>query len=443
MVRWNKQNRPKPVEAESKPAVAAGSSESRGRWHSKPESVKEKEDKAYDKFADMLIKKLEGFEGNWEKPWFDVGMQWPKSIYGKPYNGMNALNLSILCEFEGYKIPIFATHDRIFAMNFEKDENGNRVPAVNDAGEKLPFVHVEKGQSAFPVFLSQTNIVHKDTKQKISYADYVKLSSEEQDNYNIYHNMKVYPVFNVDQTNLKEARPELYDKLLQEHGPKEIPEIKEGEDYVFAPVDKMIADNSWICPIKITGNRAFFRPGAPEICVPEKAQFPHRDQFYSTLFHEMTHSTGDKDHLNRLNPADSFGSPGYAREELVAEIGKALTCQRYGIPSHMKDDTLPYLKSWLSSLHEDPKFIKTVLNDVKLATGMIASRIDEVSLKISENTKLDLRDDDDDDNLQYDEDDNAINVDGSHYAADKKQGEDEGKGEKEGEQHQEHRSRHR
>ena len=438
MVRWNRQNRQQTTESEGR---AAASGESRGRWHNtKPDSVKDKEDKAYDKFADMLIKKLEGFDGNWEKPWFDVGLQWPKSIYGKPYNGMNALNLTLLCEFEGYKIPVFATHDRIFALNFEKDENGNRIPAVDkENGEKLPFVHVEKGQSAFPVFLSQTNIVHKDTKEKISYADYVKLTSEEQENYNIYHNLKVFPVFNIDQTNLKEARPELYDKLLQENGPKEIPEIKEGEDYTFAPVDKMIADNSWICPIHIQGNRAFFRPSTPEICVPEKAQFPHRDQFYSTLFHEMTHSTGDDKHLKRLNPEDSFGSPGYAREELVAEVGKALTCQRYGIPCHMKDDTLPYLKSWLSSLHEDPKFIKTVLNDVKLATGMIASHIDDVAIKIKESSKLDLRDDEDDD-LQYDEDGNVINIEGGHYSPDKKQGEEESKGERESEKHQEQRS---
>lgn len=356
---------------------------------------------------------------------------------------MNALALTLLCESKGYKIPVFATHDRIFALNFEKDDDGNRVPAVDKDGEKLPFVKVEKGQSAFPVFLSQTNIVHKDTKQKISYADYVKLSSEEQENYNVYHNIKVFPVFNVDQTNLKEARPEIYDKIQKEHGPKEVPEIREGDDYVFAPVDKMIQDNSWICPIHIKGNRAFFRPSTFEICVPEKGQFPHRDQFYSTLFHEMTHSTGDDAHLKRLSPEDYFGTPGYAREELVAEIGKALTCQRYGIPCHMKEDTLPYLKSWLSSLKEDPKYIKTVLNDVKLATGMIASHIDEAALKIKESSKLDLRDDDDDDNLQYDEDGNAVNVDGNRYSADKKQGEEEGKGEKEGESRQEHRVRHR
>ncbi len=417
-------------------------SQPRGRWHGKPESVKEREDKAYDKFANMLIDKLKGFEGDWERPWFDVGLQWPRSIYGKAYNGMNALNLNMLCEAEGYKIPVFATSDRIFALNFEKDKDGKRIPVVNnETGEKLPLIHIEKGQTAFPVFLSQLNIVHKETREKIKYADYMKLSPEERENYKVFHNTKVYPVFNIDQTNMKEARPELYDKFLKDYGPKEIPEPKEGEDYTFAPVDKMIEDNSWICPIHIQGNRAFFRPSTPEICVPDKGQFPKRDQFYSTLFHEMTHSTGDEKHLNRLKPEDHFGSPGYAREELVAEIGKALTCQRYGIPSHLREDTLPYLKSWLSCLSEEPKFIKTVLNDVKLATGLIASHIDSISLKLNESSKLDLREDSDDNTVQYDEDGEAIVEEGSHYAADKKQGEEESRGQKDSEQQE--RTHHR
>ncbi len=415
-------------------------SQPRGRWHGKPDSVKEKEDKAYDKFATMLIDKLKGFEGNWERPWFNVGLQWPRSIYGKPYNGLNAFNLTMLCEAEGYKIPVFATSDRIFALNFKKDTDGKHIPVVDsDTGEKLPLIHVRKGQTSFPVFLSQLNIVHKETKEKIKYADYMKLSPQEREKYNKYYNMKVYPVFNISQTNMQEARPELYDKFLKDFGPKEIPELEEGEDFTFAPVDRMIEENSWICPIHIEGNRAFFRTSTPEICVPNKNQFPKKDQFYSTLFHEMGHSTGDEAHLNRLNPNDYFGSPGYAREELVAEISKALTCQRYEIPSHLKEDTLPYLKSWLSALDEDPKFIKTVLNDVKLASGMIASRIDEIALEINKTTKLDLREDSDGESYQVDEDGDVVEVEESHYYPDKKQGEGEGCDT----QQQEYRFRHR
>lgn len=449
MSRWNKKE--KPQEAKSQPT-----DEGRGRWHKKEytreearELAKEREDKAYDRFADMLIKKLETFVGepgekNWEKPWFDVGLQWPKALYGKNYNGMNALMLTMLCEEKGYQIPVFATSDRLFSMNYMDGDDGKRVPAVDkETGEKLPYVHILKGESAFPVFLSQMNIVHEDTKEKIPYKDYVKLSPQEQAKYNVYHFNRVYPVFNIDQTNLKEARPELYQKLLEENGPRKIEPLAEGQQFSFEPVDKMIKDNLWICPIHVKeSNRAYFSFGSAEhhIVVPLKEQFRDGASFYGTLFHELTHSTGDEQHLNRIDPTATFGSPKYAQEECVAETGKALLCQRYGIPTHFREDTLPYLESWLKSLREEPKFIKNVLNDVKAATSVISIRVDEIAAKIKEDKALDLRDDHDD--VSIDEEGNTIDANGQSVIADKKQGEEEGQQQNEPEQ-QEHRTRWR
>lgn len=414
----------------------------RGRWHAKPDFVKEKEDKAYDQFADMMIKKLEGFKGDWQQPWFNAGLAWPKALYGKKYNGMNALMLSFLCEAQGYKVPVFATHARIASLNFAEDKEGQRVPAVDSkTGEKLPFVHVLKGETAFPVFLSQMNIVNKETKEKISYADYVNLPATEQAKYSVYHNNRVYPVFNVDQTNLKEARPELYQKLVDETAPKKNEQV--GEMFAFEPVDKMIADNLWVCPIKPTeGDRAYYSPSKDEIVVPLKEQFKDGEAFYGTLFHEMGHSTGHESRLNRLEPGTTFGDAKYSREELVAELSKAITCQRYGIESHLKDDTLPYLQGWLKALHEEPKFIKTVLNDVKLGSGMIAARIDEVAIKLNESQKLDVREVEDEE-LSFDADGNAVVTESEHLDADKKQGEDENLSKENSEPEQHHSRWHR
>lgn len=413
-----------------------------GRWHGQAGGGTA-EEKAFDLFAEMMINKIENAKGDWKKPWFSTEMPWPKALYGKQYNGMNALMLTFLSEARGYQLPIFATHERIFSLNFDKDEKGERVPLVDkESGEKLPFVHVLKGEQSFPVFLSQTNIVHKDTKEKISYADYVKLPADEQENYKVYHNNKVYLVFNVDQTNLKEARPEMYQKLVDENLPKK-PEVAEGEKFSFEPLDQMVEGKQpWLCPIETnSGQKACYNSGTNKISVPEKALFEQGEEFYGTLLHEMAHSTGHESVLNRLKPA-AFGSPEYAREELVAEMSAALSCHRYGISktpdSRIEENSALYLKDWLSALKEDPKYIKTVLSDVRAATGRINVMVDNALEVINkESAKLDLRDDDDN-TIQYDEDGNAINVDDGHYAADKKQGEDEGNGKKE-ESHEEHR----
>ena len=94
--------------------------------------------------------------------------------------------------------------------------------------------------------------------------------------------------------------------------------------------------------------------------------------------------------MNRLQPQSGFGSDAYAREELVAELGSALVCQKYGMTKNLKEDSAAYLKSWLGSLKESPSFIKTTLMDVKKATSILTQRIDEVSLEIKEQQSEDV-----------------------------------------------------
>ena len=69
----------------------------------------------------------------------------------------------------------------------------------------------------------------------------------------------------------------------------------------------MIEHNEWICPIKpIHGDNAYYSISKKEIVIPEKSQFKDGESFYSNLFHEMAHSTGAEDQLDRLKPT-SFG----------------------------------------------------------------------------------------------------------------------------------------
>ena len=333
------------------------------------------EQKALDLFSEMMISKIESLRSKdgWKKPWFTEGtLQWPKNLNGREYNGMNAFLLLLHCEKEGYKIPRFCTFDRIQQFN---------KPGSRDKDAK-PRVSVLKGEHSFPVMLTTFTVVDKETKERIKWEDYKLLSQEQREKYNVYPKLQTYHVFNVAQTNLKEVRPELWEKLEQEYS---MP--KEDRSEAFEPVDRMITDNRWICPIKpMYGDSAYYSISKNEIVVPEKGQFKDGESFYSNLFHEMGHSTGAENQLDRLKPT-TFGSAEYAREELVAELTAALTAQRYGMSKHLKDDTAAYLKAWLDSLKESPQYIKTVLLDVKKASSMLTQRIDQIALEIEEEKK--------------------------------------------------------
>lgn len=330
------------------------------------------EDKALDLFAEMMIEKIESIRKDWKKPWFTEGaLQWPRNLSGREYNGMNAFMLLLHCENEGYKIPRFCTFDCVQRLN---------KPGKD--GEELPHVSVLRGEKSFPVMLTTFTCIHKETKEKIKYDDYKKLSDSEKEQYNVYPKLQVFRVFNVAQTNLREARPELWERLEQENAR---PKAEDGERFSFAPVDTMIRDNLWICPIKpMHQDKAYFSILKNEIIVPEKKQFKSGEAFYGTLFHEMTHSTGIKDVLDRIKPT-SFGSGEYAREELVAELGSALVAQRYGMTKHIKEDSCAYLKGWLDELKESPQFIKTTLLDVKRASSLITQKVDKIAQDLERN----------------------------------------------------------
>ena len=335
------------------------------------------ESKALNVFSEMMIAKIESLskKDGWKKPWFTEGaLQWPQNLNGRDYNGMNAAMLLFLCEKNGYKIPRFCTFDCIQRMN----------QTAKKGEEEKPRVRVNKGEHSFPVMLTTFTVVDKETKEHIKWENYKQLSQEQREKYNVYPKLQTYYVFNVDQTNLKEARPELWKKLEQEYS---MPKVDKNNMFSFEPVDRMIADNRWICPIKPTyGDQAYYSISKNEIVVPEKGQFKDGESFYSNLYHEMSHSTGAENQLDRIKPT-TFGSADYAREELVAELTAALTAQRYGMTKNLKTDSAAYLKSWLDKLKESPQFIKTVLLDVKKASSMLTQRIDQIALEIEEEKK--------------------------------------------------------
>ena len=136
------------------------------------------EDRALDKFAEMMIEKINTLQNDWKKPWFTEGsLTWPKNLSGREYNGMNTLMLMMHCEKQGYKLPVFCTFDRVAGLNFNKDKQGKKQQVKDNNGEALPQVTILKGEKSFPVFITTFTVVNKETREKIKY-DVYRLMSE-------------------------------------------------------------------------------------------------------------------------------------------------------------------------------------------------------------------------------------------------------------------------
>ena len=194
---------------------------------------------------------------------------------------------------------------------------------------------IKKGAEAMPVIYWDFTIQDKDGK-KIDRGDYRNLSKEEQAQYTVIPFLRAYNVFNVDQTNLQEVNKEKYDKIGNTS--EEI--YKDGMEY------------------------------------------------YSSALHEMAHSTGTEERLNRVK-GDKFGDPKYAKEELVAELTAANVGYAMGFDRRILDNNAAYLDGWISVLKENPKFIVSVMADVNKASSMVLEAVDKQRIALGEAPILD------------------------------------------------------
>ena len=114
--------------------------------------------------------------------------------------------------------------------------------------------------------------------------------------------------------------------------------------------------------------------------VPRLAQYQLAEEYYSTAFHEFTHSTMHESRCNRKSETTitRFGDSAYSREELVAEIGSAMICNRLGI-EHEKafQNSAAYIQSWLKALKNDNKMIVWAAKKAEEAARYILGDTDE------------------------------------------------------------------
>jgi antirestriction protein ArdC len=104
------------------------------------------------------------------------------------------------------------------------------------------------------------------------------------------------------------------------------------------------------------GDRAYYVPARDSIHLPARNSFESAGEYYSTVFHELTHSTGHQSRLDRqtLTEVVPFGSETYSKEELVAEFGAAYLNAHAGIEGTL-DNSAAYIQGWLKALRNDPK----------------------------------------------------------------------------------------
>lgn len=336
---------------------------------------KNKSDEILKKFADMMVKIIETAKANnWKKGWMGVNgsvQGLPQNISGRTYSGGNSFFLMFNTAEQGYKTPVYMTFLQA------KDQN----------------LQVKPGEKSVPVFKWGLSIKDEDGN-KISEEVYNTMSKEERSKLIVRPFPRVFSVFNIDQTNLEEVNKKKYDAIVARFKVPE-QEVKDTDGmYVNEALDRMFETKAWYAKIQFDkpSEQAFYRPSTDTIVLPMKSQFKlgqtpeevYRDgmEYYSTALHEMAHSTGHEDRLDR-----SFGQHGtdnYAHEELIAEMTSALVGSTMGFDRKILENNANYLSGWLNRLKGKPETISTIMTDVGKASDMIIDKIDEQRIALNQ-----------------------------------------------------------
>tara|TARA_R110002072_G_scaffold289831_3_gene457127 strand:- start:7163 stop:8083 length:921 start_codon:yes stop_codon:yes gene_type:complete len=266
----------------------------------------------YTRVTNAIIADLERGVRPWLKPWNAEHVAGritrPLRAGGQPYKGINVLTLWESALSQHFTAPIWMT------FNQAKELGAN----------------IRKGSKG-------TLVVYAD---RITRTETTENGQESERG--IYF-MKAYSVFNVEQ--IEGLPPHFYTIAASQAEPAERIEVA---DQFF---DHTGAD------IRHGGNHAYYAPQDDYVQMPPFESFRDAESYCSTLAHEMTHWTKHPTRLDRDFGRRKFGDEGYAREELVAEIGAAFLCCDLGITPEPRDDHAAYLDHWLKVLKDDKRAI--------------------------------------------------------------------------------------
>lgn len=272
--------------------------------------------KVYEIVTKKIIEKLEAaIKSNapapWHQPWINAAAP-ANYVTQRSYRGVNLMLLDSGTEYLTWN-------------------------QLCDIQKNQPKVKLRKGSKASPV-------VYFAFQDKMK--DVVGASGQIEQKTVKVPFLRYYNVFSVNDVDGLEPHP----KTSYHHEP-----IAEAE----AIVKGYLARESSLQITYNNGEKACYRPSVDVVSIPKMKLYSNLAEYYSTVFHELTHSTGIPQRCNRFKPFSFvFGDESYSKEELVAEIGANLLCAKCGIDnSKATDNSIAYLQGWLSALKDDVTLI--------------------------------------------------------------------------------------
>jgi antirestriction protein ArdC len=277
----------------------------------------------YEIITSNIMKLLEEGVVPWRRPW--DSLNFPKSmVSGKEYRGMNVLILAATAQMKGYTSPWWITFKQ---------------------AKKLGG-YIRRGEKG-------TAIIHWNVREYEAEDGTMKKSVR----------LHYWTVFNIEQCEKIEA-----------------PTASEREP--FEPIDRaseIVACMRNLPVIEHGRNRAFYRPSTDTVGMPNQNSFYSREEYYSTLFHELVHSTGHESRVGRdgIMNGSFFGDHEYSKEELVAEMGAAFLCGHCNIHDATIENSTAYIQSWLRALQNDKKMLVHAASAGQKAADYIMGKVRE------------------------------------------------------------------
>ncbi len=172
--------------------------------------------------------------------------------------------------------------------------------------------------------------------------------------------LRFYSVFNLEQT----------EGIAEKLGLSFAPRVADIE-----ACERIVAEMP-NAPLREQSDRAWYRPSTDTVGMPAKSSFIGSEEYYSTLFHELTHSTGHASRIGRegIEQLNTFGSESYSKEELIAEMGAAMLCGVTGISPAVIENSAAYLQSWINRLRGDSKLLLSAASQAQKASDYILGK---------------------------------------------------------------------
>jgi len=278
----------------------------------------------YEIITNRILEKLEKGTLPWHKPWNGEAFIPKNLINKKNYRGINSLILSL----QDFNSPYWLTFNQANSLNG----------------------YVKAGERGTPVvFWKRLTVEQEDSSGEITEKTIPLL--------------RYYTVFNLMQCeNIPENKIPVIEK-------RDIPPIKICEEMIDGMPNRPEIR-------KHTGDRAYYSPKEDYIGLPLRDQFKSPEEYYSTMFHELIHSTGHEKRLNRPTLVDysPFGTTNYSKEELIAEMGACFLCGYAGIENITIDNSASYVASWLKVLKDDTKLLIIASGAAQRAVDFILNK---------------------------------------------------------------------